>query len=568
MKANQTLTPAVAYIRMSSGKQEASPDQQRAEVAKLAKRHNCRIIREYFDEGISGDATEKRKAFQEMVRDAEEKGDFAAILCWDQDRFGRFDSIEAGRWIYPLRQAGVWLITVAQGQIDWNDFAGRMMYSIQQEGKHQYLVDLSRNVLRGRIASAKRGSMVVRPPYGYDRVFYDAAGKLVKRVPWNERFNKPAGWTVKLAPAANHQEVEVVQWLFGEFANSDRSLRSLVVELNNRGIPTRRGGPWTAVSITYILTHPTYTGAATFGRRRGGKYHHMGAGGEITKGGGRRRDGEPIIVEQTHEGLIDAEMFNAVQAKLQARKTTRTKPRYNGYILNGVLRCGHCGRRLFGACTGGKDHPHLRYYCCSGIKDGLCKRYMIRQDALDAFVLDTLHQRLFNPHALEQITRAIHRRVKGNGTFKANVAQLKTRLGALERKIAKGSENLLLANPEDIPELSALLADWRRDRERLQSELEALAAKPNGGDAEQRASRAVKELGRLRDHLATGDPSRVRAVVKALVEGIELWWESAGRYRKLSRGVLTLRQDVGVLKGSSSTAGKNWCRRLTGSDDP
>ena len=50
------LTPAVAYIRMSSGKQEASPDQQRAEVKKLAKRHKCKILREYFDEAISDGA--------------------------------------------------------------------------------------------------------------------------------------------------------------------------------------------------------------------------------------------------------------------------------------------------------------------------------------------------------------------------------------------------------------------------------------------------------------------------------------------------------------------------------
>ena len=31
----KTLTPAVAYIRMSSGKQEASPAQQRATVRKV-----------------------------------------------------------------------------------------------------------------------------------------------------------------------------------------------------------------------------------------------------------------------------------------------------------------------------------------------------------------------------------------------------------------------------------------------------------------------------------------------------------------------------------------------------
>ena len=140
----QGPTPAVTYIRMSSDRQEASPSQQRAELAKLAKREGYRLLREYFDEGISGDATEKRTAFKQMVADAEEKGDFAAILCWDVDRFGRFDSVEAGHWIYPLRNAGVWLVTISQGVIDWNDFSGRMMYGIIQEGKHQFLIDLSK----------------------------------------------------------------------------------------------------------------------------------------------------------------------------------------------------------------------------------------------------------------------------------------------------------------------------------------------------------------------------------------------------------------------------------------
>jgi DNA invertase Pin-like site-specific DNA recombinase len=70
-----------------------------------------------------------------MIHDSS-RGDFQAVLCWDQDRFGRFDSIEAGHWIHPLRNNGVHLATVTQGKIDWNDFAGRMLYGIQQEGKH------------------------------------------------------------------------------------------------------------------------------------------------------------------------------------------------------------------------------------------------------------------------------------------------------------------------------------------------------------------------------------------------------------------------------------------------
>ena len=63
---------------MSSGQQEASPGQQRKEVAKLAKKHGCRIVEKYFDEAISGDNTGKRVDFQRMIADAQ-AGKFKVI---------------------------------------------------------------------------------------------------------------------------------------------------------------------------------------------------------------------------------------------------------------------------------------------------------------------------------------------------------------------------------------------------------------------------------------------------------------------------------------------------------
>lgn len=157
---------AVAYYRMSSDKQEASIPEQRKAVERYATENGFTIVHDYADHGISGDATEKRLQFKQMIEDAAD-GSFKAILVWDSDRFGRFDSIEAGRWIHPLREAGVSLVTVADGTIDWSDFAGRVMYGIKQEGKHQFLRDLSRNVLRGKLASAKRGDWQGRVPFGY-----------------------------------------------------------------------------------------------------------------------------------------------------------------------------------------------------------------------------------------------------------------------------------------------------------------------------------------------------------------------------------------------------------------
>jgi len=64
-----------------------------------------------------------------MIDEVKRLGDCRAILCWDQDWFGRFHSIETGEWISPLRRAGVEWICVVQGRISWDDFAGRMTAS-------------------------------------------------------------------------------------------------------------------------------------------------------------------------------------------------------------------------------------------------------------------------------------------------------------------------------------------------------------------------------------------------------------------------------------------------------
>ena len=141
---------ACGYVRMSSAKQESSPAQQQKEIVALARQKGYELVAWYADESISGDEIEKRPDFCRMLADTQ-KGKFQVILCWGQDRFGRFDSLKAGFVVEPLRAAGVHLVTVTQGEIDGNDFAGRMMYAIQQEGKNQFLLNLSATTLRGRM---------------------------------------------------------------------------------------------------------------------------------------------------------------------------------------------------------------------------------------------------------------------------------------------------------------------------------------------------------------------------------------------------------------------------------
>jgi DNA invertase Pin-like site-specific DNA recombinase len=147
--------PAVAYIRMNSDRQEASPQQQRNEIESYAQQHGYRINSWYIDEAISGSRSD-RKDFQRLIADAK-NGTFRVVLCWDQDRFSRFPPLEANHYWYLLDTTGVHIATVAQGRLNFDDLGEWLKASVVQHGKAQFLKDLSRNVKRGQRAAASRG---------------------------------------------------------------------------------------------------------------------------------------------------------------------------------------------------------------------------------------------------------------------------------------------------------------------------------------------------------------------------------------------------------------------------
>src|SRR5262249_22619810 len=160
---------------------------------------------------ISGDDTKKRKGFRRMVTDAGELADFKAILCWDRKRFGRFDGIEYGFYAHQLRGAGVVLVTVREGLIDWNVSTDRIVAAVHQEGAHEDLVGHSANVARGQLGAALDGSWIGSPPYAY-RVVGDRKKKRLV--------------------IDDYGKVKIVQRIFQEFVNEGRSSNEIAMRLN------------------------------------------------------------------------------------------------------------------------------------------------------------------------------------------------------------------------------------------------------------------------------------------------------------------------------------------------
>ena len=54
---------------------------------------------------------------------------------------------------------------------------------------------------------------------------------------------------------------------------------------------------------------------------------------------------------------------------------------------------------------------------------------------------------------------------------KASSKSLRSQIAELERKIGRGAQNILLADPEDVPALNQTLSEWRARRSDLVKQL-------------------------------------------------------------------------------------------------
>ena len=106
---------AVGYVRRSTDRQEQSIDDQKKALKTYAAENNLRLGKFYIDDAISGTSTLGRRAFQQMIRDAESPTHkFDLIIVYDIKRFGRVDNDEAGYYRHVLRTHGVEVCYVSQ----------------------------------------------------------------------------------------------------------------------------------------------------------------------------------------------------------------------------------------------------------------------------------------------------------------------------------------------------------------------------------------------------------------------------------------------------------------------
>ena len=153
---------------------------------------------------------------------------------------------------------------------------------------------------------------------------------------------------------------ETLSMVFRKFSEIG-SVRQLALWLRQEAIdlpvavygPQGRAVQWRPPryhAVHRLLTNPVYAGAYVFGRT-GSRVRFEGGRKVIIHGVARRREEWEVLIRDHHDGYISWEEYDRNQKVIAGNANMKGtmvagSVRKGGGLLVGLLRCGHCGRRL------------------------------------------------------------------------------------------------------------------------------------------------------------------------------------------------------------------------------
>jgi DNA invertase Pin-like site-specific DNA recombinase len=303
---------AAEYVRMSTDKQDTSIANQQAAIAAYAAAHNMLVLRSFADEGRSGLDIAGRPALTALLRHVE-TGTLGCtvVLVLDVSRWGRFQDLDDSAFYEHLcTRNGVRVIYVGELFGDESGPLGALLKGLKRSMAAEYSRELSAKVFAGQARLIRAGFTMGGPaPYGLQRVLVDAQGRTRSVLKPGER-KSIASDHVKLV-LGPRDEVRAVRWIFQQAAAAVR-LPEIASRLNDRGVRTRHGGPWTTSTLRDMLADERYIGTATFGKNTSRAIPQAGAGHGIVR------------VEHAFPAVVSPTLFHAVRGAQRQYSTRLT----------------------------------------------------------------------------------------------------------------------------------------------------------------------------------------------------------------------------------------------------
>ncbi len=290
------------------------------------------------DQGTSGTSLAERDGFEQIVAEVG-LGRTGAVFCLEASRLAR----SCSNWYRLIEICALTrtLVVDEEGVYEPGQYNDRLLLGIKGAMSESELHWLRDRLLGGKLAKAQQGQLRLPLPTG---LVYDAANQ------------------VSLDP--DEQVQQAVQLLFDLFEEL-RAAKAVVKHFKGHGLlfPTRQWGgvdhgqltwkPLGTGRVLAVLHNPAYAGAYAYGRSQSqirALPDHKQRLVKQTRQLNNPEEWTSLLLE-THPSYITWEQFLRNRQRLDDNRTSRDQDRRGPAregtaLLQGIVLCGRCGRRM------------------------------------------------------------------------------------------------------------------------------------------------------------------------------------------------------------------------------
>lgn len=452
LRNEHLIRPALVYVRQSTLIQVRDNTASTTRQYQLAKRaHDLGwpeplVVIIDQDQGRSGAPGIGRDGFEYLIAEVS-LGRAGAVLCLEASRLARSSS----DWYRLIEICALTdtLVIDEDGVYDPGQYNDRLLLGFRGTMSEAELHWLHCRLVGGKLEKAQHGTLRCRLPVG---LVYDAAGQIV------------------LDP---DEEIQHAVRLVFEVFDRSKSALGVVKHFADHGlqIPDRlwrreRKGevvwrPLRHARVLSILHNPFYAGAYVYGRTTTRRRPLPGEAPRV-KGYTRqvKRAEWPTVLKAHHPGDISWGQFRRNQEQLDDNRTfdpdhCRGAVREGGALLQGIVGCGVCGRRMTVRYMPAGIRP---IYVCARLHTDFAGKtcQFMRGDGIDAAVAQLLLA------AIEpaQLTIALEAVAHLEAQAQAIEHQWQLRLERARYEADRARRHYLAVEPEHRLVARSLERDW------------------------------------------------------------------------------------------------------------
>ena len=401
------------YMRLSRDDEtfgdSVSIETQRTVLTQFVREHpEFHMVSEFVDDGWSGTNFD-RPQFKRMMEEIE-AGNINCVITKDLSRFGR-EHIMMGYYLeFVFPKLKVRYIAVNdnedtdKGLSDFVPFKNLINEFVAKDTSRK-----SKAAFRAKFLNGERVNSMA--PFGYkkhpeikNKLMIDEETAWIVRKVFDLAFH---GLGIKrIANTLMDEKIPCPGWF--QYTRNGGCARFF------EGQPDEKKYMWSMAYLKVLLKDETYIGNTIHNRWVTVSYKN--------KRMIRNPDEKCLRIEGTHEAIIEADVFEAVQKQIASRR--RECKNKTSQIFSGLLKCADCGWGMRYCARTGKRNPYA-HYTCGKYKDYQtkgCTTHYIRYDALYAYVLARIQH--WSARAIQD-EDALLRQLLSAGDRERNAAQKK-----------------------------------------------------------------------------------------------------------------------------------------------